>query len=81
MQAHSKIPENLRSSEQFYQNMKQWQQKKQQQVTSEAEKNKDKELIGATFKPQINKTSQKILGNKPRVPIYEREIKPKIAKE
>ena len=56
-------------------------EKKEMQAIKEAEKNKEKELVGATFQPHINENSKKLLGNKPRVPIHEREIKPKAVKQ
>ena len=57
--------------------MKAWKDKKDQEANQIAESNRSKELIGVTFQPVINKNSKKMLSNKPRVPIYEREIKPR----
>ena len=69
-QSHHKVPDSKRTPEEFYEGMKLWKERKQHEAQEIAQRNKNKELDGITFQPTINKNSERLLGNKKRVPIY-----------
>ena len=70
--SHVRIPDNHRDNESFFMDMKTWQDRVEKEKRQKKEMKETQEMEKYTFKPEINKMSQKILGKKSRIPIHER---------
>lgn len=72
---HSKIqPDECRDTQTYFHDMMAWKSKLEKDRDEKVKQKEQKATEGYTFKPEINKRSERLVKNQKRVPIQEREI-------
>jgi hypothetical protein len=66
-----------RTSEQYYEEMKKWQEQRLRNIAELEEKEDQNRMNGITFSPSINVKSKLLMKKNNQIPIYDRQIQPK----
>lgn len=77
---HMRKPENMRSYDEYFEEMVRWKEKNNKINKQKLEMQQSKELEGVTFKPLLNSKSKLMVASQNRLPIEQRGLMKKPVK-